>query len=84
MVHEVPVEYNSVEIMPVAISNVRVDQVSDDVPLCRTFISDERHTAVTAAELSERWCIGLVQATNTIKIITQHGVRSATLPLSRR
>ena len=39
---------------------------------------------MTAAELSERWCIGLAQAINTIKITTQHGVRSATLPLSRR
>jgi hypothetical protein len=66
------------------VSNVQVESMPTDVPLRRTFISDERHTAVSAAELSERWCIGLAQATNTIKVTTQHGVRSAILPLSRR
>jgi hypothetical protein len=68
----------------VLISDVRIDDVLTDVPLRRTFVSNERHTAVTAAELSERWCIGLAQATNTIRITTQRGIRSATLPLSRR
>ena len=66
------------------VSDVRVEPTPTDVPLRRTFISDERHTAVSTAELSERWCIGLAQATNTIKVTTQHGVRSAILPLSRR
>jgi hypothetical protein len=41
-------------------------------------------TTVTAAELSERWCIGLAQAANTFRIKTQQGTRAATLPLSRR
>jgi hypothetical protein len=83
-VEHVSVEHVSVEPTHVVISDARIDNVLDDVPLRRTFVSDQRHTAVTAAELSERWCIGLAQATNTIKITTQHGVRSATLPLSRR
>ena len=39
-----------------AISDVRVDEVPSDVPLRRTFISNERHSALSAAELSERWC----------------------------
>jgi hypothetical protein len=71
-------------ISQVMISDVRIDDVLTDVPLRRTFASNERHTTVTAAELSERWCIGLAQATNTIRITTQRGIRSATLPLSRR
>ena len=71
-------------ISTVMISDVRIDDVLSDVPLRRTFVSNERHSAVTAAELSERWCIGLSQATNTIKITTQQGVRSATMPLARR
>ena len=71
-------------ISQVKVSDVRVDEMPTDVPLRRTFVSNERHTAVTAAELSERWCIGLAQATNTIRITTQRGTRSAILPLSRR
>ena len=71
-------------ISTVMISDVRIDDVLSDVPLRRTFVSNERHSAVTAAELSERWCIGLSQATNTIKITTQQGIRSATMPLARR
>jgi Reverse transcriptase (RNA-dependent DNA polymerase) len=71
-------------ISKVMIGDVRTDEVLSDVPLRRTFVSNDRHTAVTAAELSERWCIGLTQATNTIQITTQQGIRSATLPLSRR
>jgi hypothetical protein len=68
----------------VMISEVRTDNIPSDFPFRRTFVSDERYYAVTAAELSDRWCIGLTQATNTLRITTQHGVRSATLPLSRR
>ena len=67
------------------IAQVRVPEVlTTDVPGRRTFISDERHTSVTPAILSERWCIGIVQARNMIKVTTQKGVRSAILPLSRR
>jgi hypothetical protein len=77
-VEHVSVEHISVEPAHVVISDVRVDNILDDVPLRCTFVSDQRHTAVTAVELSERWCIGLAQATNTIKITTQHGVGSAT------
>ena len=56
-------------ISQVMISDVRIDDVLTDVPLLRRpFVSNKRHTAVTVAELSERWCIGFAQATNTIRI----------------
>ena len=55
-----------------------------DVPTPRTFTSKEQHLAVTATELSERWIIGLTQATSTLKSTTQNIVRSAILPLGRR
>jgi hypothetical protein len=71
-------------ISQVKISGVRIDEVPTDVPLRRTFVSNERHTSVTAAELSEGWCIGLAQAANTIRITTQRGTRSTILPMSRR
>jgi hypothetical protein len=71
-------------ISKIIINDVRTNEVLSDVPLRRTFVSNERHTSVTTAELSERWCIGLAQATNTIQVTTQQGIRSATLPLSRR
>ena len=66
------------------IAEVNVTDVLEDVPSRRTFIAKERHPQVSPEELSERWCIGLQQAKNTIKITTQKGVRSAILPLSRR
>ena len=48
--------------------------VFNDVPTPRTFVSKERHTTTTAAELSERWLIGLSQATDTLKKTTQRTV----------
>ena len=66
------------------IAEVRVTDIHSDVPIRRTFISKERHIGVSAAELSERWGIGLAQAANTIKVTTQMGTRSAILPISRR
>ena len=56
----------------------------DNVPTPCTFVSKERHLAVTATELSKRWLIGLAQATATLKSTTQNIVRSAVLPLGRR
>ena len=68
------------------IAEVNVTDVLKDVPSRRTFIAKKRRPAqVSPEELSERrWCIGLQQAKNTIKITTQKGVRSAILPLSRQ
>jgi hypothetical protein len=61
-----------------------IQAIQVDVPGHRTFVSKQRHSAVTPEELSERWNIGLEQARQTIKVTTQRGVRSAILPLSRR
>ena len=66
------------------IAEVRVPEVLTDVPGRRTFISQEIHSSVSPEELSERWCIGLTQARNTVQVTTQNIVRSAILPLSRR
>ena len=61
-----------------------VSAIQSDLPGHKTFISKQRHSAVTPELLSERWSIGLTQAKQTIKVTTQRGVRSAILPLSRR
>ena len=50
----------------------------------RTFISSERHTNTTAEDLSEIWNISVDQARMTLDATTQHHVRSAIMPLSRR
>ncbi len=55
-----------------------------DVEARKTFISKERHSAVTSENLSKRWNIGLNQAKQTLKVTTQRGVRSAILPVSQR
>ena len=59
-------------------------QVKGDIPFPSTFISTKRHTDVTPNDLSERWLIGSEQAKQTMESTTQHYVRSAILPLSRR
>ena len=51
-----------------------------DVEARKTFISKERHPAVSSENLSEIWNIGLNQAKQTLKVTTQRGVRSAILP----
>ena len=63
---------------------VSVQAVRPDVPLPKTFLSNERHSSVMPQDLSERWMIGLDQAHHTLKKTTQFLVRTAVLPLSRR
>ena len=53
-----------------------------DVAERKTFVSKDRHPAVTKETLSERWNIGLNQAKQTLQVTTQRGVRSAILPMS--
>jgi hypothetical protein len=55
-----------------------------DVPQPYTFQSKGRHSSVTPEDLSERWQIGLAQATETLKRTTQRLKRSAVMPLARR
>ena len=47
-------------------------------------LSSDRHSAITAEELSRKWNIGLKTAEATMKCTTQRGIRTATRPLSRR
>jgi hypothetical protein len=67
------------------ISEVRVNgDAAHDVPLPWTFVSNNRHSGVSAQVLSERWYIGLMQAQETINVTTQNCARSAILPAGRR
>ena len=75
---------DSVKVTDIKISATILAVVLNDIPYPRTFVSKERHTSITAAELSEQWLIGLRQATDTLKKTTQRIVRSAVLPLGRR
>jgi hypothetical protein len=55
-----------------------------DVPPIKNFIPKKRHSDITAADLSNRWRIGIKQAQDTLDTTTQTFSRSALLPLSRR
>ena len=55
-----------------------------DIPVRRTFISGDRHVKLNANKLAELWCIGTQRAQATMMATTQHGIRSALLPISRR
>ena len=56
-------------ISSVQVHDPNMDKV--DVPSAQTFHTKERKTTVTAADLSERWFIGLKQAEKTIGATTQ-------------
>ena len=60
------------------------DPGESDVAARHTFQSSDRHTDVTAQDLSERWGISILTAAKTLKKTTQKFLRSAVLPLSRR
>ena len=68
----------------VQVAEVTTPPTPQDVPLARTFQSKERHSTITPSNLSERWYIGLGQATQMLKVTTQWLMRSAILPLARR
>ena len=50
----------------------------------KTFISKDRHSAVTAEDLSDRLNISVAQAAMTLRATTRKLVRSALMPLARR
>ena len=64
----------------------QVETVYDqtDTPGRRTFVSDERHTKLTAEMIAEKFGISIPRAQRTLRVTTQRGVRSAILPISRR
>ena len=68
----------------VQVTEVTTPSTLQDVPSARTFQSKERHSTVTPSDLSERWYIGLSQATQMLKVTTQQLMRSAILSLARR
>ena len=64
--------------------NEDIDTGATDVPQPHTFSSSDRHTDISAEQLSERWGIGIKTARETLRKTTQRFLRSAVLPLSRR
>ena len=64
-----PVTFAEWLISSVQVHGPNMDKV--DVPSAQTFHTKERKTTVTAADLSERWLIGLKQAEKTIHAMTQ-------------
>jgi hypothetical protein len=56
----------------------------DEAHFAKEVISNDRHTKITAEELARKWIIGIESARATLKSTTQHGVRHAIRPLSRR
>ena len=55
-----------------------------EVPINHKFQGSDRHSDVTAQDLSERWGISISTAAKTLKKTTQKFLHSAVLPLSRR
>ena len=62
------------------ISNVRVSSTTQGYA---TFTND-RHHGTKPELLAQKWGIGLERAKSTLKCTTQHSIRSAILPLTRR
>ena len=76
--------YDPIMVASLMSSHVQVAEVVtpsalQDVPSARTFQSKECHPTITPADLSERWYIGLGQATQTLKVTTQRLMHSAIL-----
>ena len=68
----------------VQITEMTMPSTLQDIPSAQTFQSKERHSSITPSDLSERWYIGLGQATQTLKVTIQRLMRSTILPLARR
>jgi hypothetical protein len=47
-------------------------------------LTTDRHSKVGPEELSRKWNIGLQTAKDTLEVTTQHGIRTAVHPMSRR
>ena len=68
----------------VQVAEMTTSSTIQDIPSTQTFQSKEHDSSVTSSDLSERWYIGLGQATQTLKVTTQRLMRSAILLLARR
>ena len=78
-----PIMVESLMSSHVQVAEMTMPSTVQDIPSTRTFQSKERHSSITPSDLSERWYIGLGQATQTLKVTTQCLMRSAILPLAR-
>ena len=47
-------------------------------------VTNERHSKVTPEELSRKWSVGLQTAKDTLRVLTQKGIRTAIHPMTRR
>ena len=70
--------------VPSFVRNEDIDIRNSDVPYIQTFQRSERHTDVTAYDLSVIWNIKLFQATRTIKKTTKKFLRITVFMLARR
>ena len=83
-------EFNDTLIESIVASTRKINKLAvgpldeEELEAPRTFISSDRHSSITAEDLSERWCISVKQAQMTLDATTRRLVRSAIMPLSRR
>jgi hypothetical protein len=56
----------------------------ENIPARNSYTKQDRHIQVNAQNIATMWGIGINRARATLQCTTQHGVRSALLPLSRR
>ena len=79
--------FNPLELASHLVASIQVtgpSQEKQDIPSSKTFTSKEQHNMVTPEDISNRWFIGLAQASKTIKHTTQCILQSAVLPLPHR
>jgi hypothetical protein len=61
------------------------DDVDEAMEKCKaSVLTSDMHSKVGPEELSRKWNIGLETAKATLDVTTQHGVRTAVHPMSRR
>ena len=79
-----PITVASLMSSHVQVVEMMMPSIPQDIPSARTFQSKERYSSVTPSDLSERWYIGLGQATQMLKVTTQWLMHSAILLLARQ
>jgi hypothetical protein len=57
---------------------------AEDKQMINGVLTNDRHSKVSAEELSRKWNIGISTAKNTLKVTTQIGVRTAIHPMTRQ
>ena len=65
--------FNPLELASCLVASIQVtgpNQEKQDIPSSKTFTSKERHNMVTPEDISNRWFIGLAQASKTSKHTT--------------